>query len=120
IDICEIARIRSSLERFGIAFFERILTEQERAYCERHADSAVNYAGRFAAKEAAIKALGGPPGLRWHDMEILRTEGGAPRLALHGATAEIAKGMGVTRTHLSISHDGGFAAAVVILEATST
>ncbi|MFW5875347.1 MAG: holo-ACP synthase [Myxococcota bacterium] len=117
LDVCEIARVRRSLERQGKAFMDRVMTPEERAYCERHGDPAVPFAGRFAAKEATIKALGSPKGLRWHDMVVLPAEGCPPGLELHGAGAEAARRFGAVRTHLTITHDGGIAAAVVILEA---
>lgn len=117
LDVCDIARVRRSLERHGRAFMEKVLTPDEQAYCDKHRDPAVPLAGRFAAKEATIKALGAPPGLRWHDMVIVPAEGGPPRLSLGGVGATTASARGVARTHLTITHDGGVAAAVVVLEA---
>jgi holo-[acyl-carrier protein] synthase len=117
LDVCEIARVRRSLERHGAPFMDKVLTAEERAYCEKRRDPAVPLAGRFAAKEATIKALGAPEGLRWHDMVIVPAEGGPPGLALHGVGAATAERLGVVRSHLTITHDGGVAAAVVILEA---
>jgi holo-[acyl-carrier protein] synthase len=117
LDVCEIARVRQSLERHGPQFMDKVLTPEERAYCEKRRDPAVPLAGRFAAKEATIKALGAPPGLRWHDMIILPAEDGPPSLSLHGVGADRAHSLGVVRSHLTITHDGGVAAAVVILEA---
>lgn len=118
LDVCEIARIRRNLERYGSRFMNRVLTPAERAYCEKRRDAAIPFAGRFAAKEAAIKALGGPPaGLRWRDMEVLPTEKERPQLSLKGTSARAANSLGATRIHLSITHDAGVAAAVVILEA---
>ncbi|MFW6050535.1 MAG: holo-ACP synthase [Myxococcota bacterium] len=117
LDLCEVARVRRILERRGRDFMDRVLTPDERAYCERRRDPAVPFAGRFAAKEATIKALAAPKGLRWHDMVVEPAEGVPPRLALHGVAEAAATRMGVVRTHLTITHDGGLAAAVVILEA---
>ena len=116
LDVCEIARIRHNLERYGPRFIDRLLTPAERAYCEKRKDTAVPFAGRFAAKEAAVKALGGSPGLRWRDMEILPVEREKPRLVLHGTASRIARDLGASRVHLTITHDAGVAAAVVILE----
>ena len=116
LDVCEIARIRRNLERYGPRFMDRLLTPAERAYCEKHRDAAVSFAGRFAAKEAAIKALGGPPGLRWRDMEVLPAERERPQMRLHGAGARVAQSLGADRVHVTITHDAGVAAAVVILE----
>ena len=117
IDICEIERIRRNLRRYGARFMDRVLTPQERAYCEKRKDAAVPCAARFAAKEAAIKALGGPGGLRWSDIEIVPAEDGPPRLILRGVGEQTAGRLGATRSHLTITHDAGVAAAVVILEA---
>lgn len=116
LDVCEVARLRRALERHGARFMDRVLTAEERAYCEKRRDPAVPFAGRFAAKEAAIKALGAPAGLRWHDMLVMPAEGGPPALTLRGVGAEAAARLGASRTHLTITHDGGIAAAVVILE----
>lgn len=74
-------------------------------------------AARFAAKEALAKALGSPGGLRWLDCEVIRDEHGKPDFLLTGTVLELAKGKGVERVHLSISHDGGFATAMVVCEA---
>ena len=117
IDLCDIARVRRNLRRYGSRFMDRVLTPAERAYCEKRKDVATTFAGRFAAKEAAIKALGAPRGLRWRDMEVLPAEGAGPRLGLYRSGEQAALRLGATRTHLSITHDGGIAAAVVVLEA---
>lgn len=117
LDVCGIDRMRKNLARYGPAFMDKVLSAEERAYCERRRDPAVPFAGRFAAKEAAIKALGAPDGLRWTDMIILPAEDAPPRLALRRVGIETAHKLGATRAHLTITHDGGIAAAVVILEA---
>src|ERR1700749_4027374 len=80
IDVASIERIRESLDRFGDRFWERILTENERADLSKRPDRAVALAGRFAAKEAAAKALGGPPDVLWHTIEVRSSQGGAPTL----------------------------------------
>jgi holo-[acyl-carrier protein] synthase len=116
VDVCEVARIRRGLARHGPRFMARLLTPDEAAYCERHVDPATPMAGRFAAKEALIKALGAPEGLRWHDVEVVREPGGRPSLALRGAAERAAEALGMTRAHLSLTHDAGVAVAVVILE----
>lgn len=118
MDVVEIARIRRVLE--GPApraerFVARCFTARERAFCDAVRDRAARYAARFAAKEAASKALGVPPGVGWHDVEVVR-EGGAPSLELRGAAAEAARRVGVARAHLTLTHDGGIAAAAVVLE----
>jgi holo-[acyl-carrier protein] synthase len=116
LDVCEIARVRRSLRRHGGRFMDRVLSSEERAFCEQRRDVAVPFAGRFAAKEAMIKALGAPEGLRFHDMTVVPARGGPPQMQLSGAGAEAAKRMGASRIHLTITHDAGFAAAVVVLE----
>lgn len=116
LDVCDIERMRRNLERYGHAFMDKVLTPGERAYCERRRDPAVPFAGRFAAKEATIKALGAPDGLRWTDMVVLPAEDAPPRIALRGVGVEAARRLGATRALLTITHDGGVAAAVVILE----
>lgn len=117
IDVCEIARVRRSIERYGTRFLDRVLTLEEREYCTRMRDPAVPFAARFAAKEAMIKALGGAPaGMRWQDMEVLPAQSCPPRLVVRNAGAEAMARMGATHVHLSLTHDGGVAAAVVVLE----
>lgn len=119
IDVCDIARVRRSLERSGARFCARILTEGELAYCDASPEKAASVAARFAAKEACIKAFGGVPGGRWHDIEVTRRDGDGPCLQLHGAAGRLAAERKVANTHLSITHDANVAAAVVVLE-TST
>ncbi|MCC6877591.1 MAG: holo-ACP synthase [Sandaracinaceae bacterium] len=117
LDVCDIDRMRRNLERHGAAFMDKVLTPEERAYCERRRDPAVPFAGRFAAKEAAIKALGAPDGLRFSDMVILPADNAPPKLLLRRVGAQAARALGATRSLLTITHDGGVAAAVVLLEA---
>ncbi len=117
IDICPIDRIKDILERHGDIFADKVFTEGERAHAG--AGKKVTHerlAARWAAKEAVIKALGAPDGLRWHDMEVVNAEDGAPRLELRGAARERADALGVKREIISISHAGGVSVAVVILE----
>ncbi len=117
LDVCSVPRVRRSLRRFGPRFLRRVLTEAEEAYCLSHRDPAEPFAARFAAKEALLKAMGVPRGLRWQQMEVVRDARGAPSLRLTGAAAEAAERLGVRRSWLSITHDHGLAAAVVVLEA---
>jgi holo-[acyl-carrier protein] synthase len=115
LDICSIERIRKILEGpRAERFLERVYTDAERALCAGRADAASAYAARFAAKEALVKALGAPPGIRWRDMEVVRGEG-APRFALSGVAREV---MAARRLDalLSLTHDGGVAAATVVLQ----
>lgn len=121
MDVVEIARFARILDG-PAARLERLLarvfTPAERAYCDARHDRAGRYAARFAAKEAAVKALGAPEGIRWTDLEVVRAEG-APTLALSGAAAAACARRGVARVHLTITHDAGVAAAAVILEGAS-
>jgi holo-[acyl-carrier protein] synthase len=117
LDICDIARVRRSIERHGERFMRKVLTPDEYDLVCGRGDPAVAFAGRFAAKEATIKALGSPEGLRWYDMEVLPARPRPPQLLLRGVGAAAAAALGVTRTHLTITHDAGVAAAVVVLEA---
>lgn len=118
IDIIEVARIREVLLRTP-RFAQRVFTVAERAYCDSHgAVAAQHYAARFAAKEAALKALqtGWRGGITWQDVEILARETGAPYLVITGQALELLTKYGVTSTHLSISHTTDHAIAQVVLE----
>src|SRR6476659_8228280 len=118
IDIIEVARIREVLERTP-RFRERVFTPAERAYCDsRGAVAAQHYAARFAAKEAALKALqtGWRGGIGWQDVEIAARESGAPYLIFTGQVLEVFEKFEATATHLSISHTTQHAIAQVVLE----
>ena len=100
-------------------FRERVFTEEERAYCDsRGAAAAQHYAARFAAKEAAFKALrtGWRDGLAWHHVEVASDELGAPLLRLSGRARDLFEGVGATHAHLSLSHTAEHAVAQVIFE----
>jgi holo-[acyl-carrier protein] synthase len=118
IDIAEVPRIRLAIERFGPRFLERIYTAKEMQYCDSKANRVERYAARFAAKEAAMKALGTGwnHGVRWRDCEVVRMPGGRPTIAFHGKAGEFAAKLGVKNTALSISHTEEQAIAQVILE----
>ncbi len=118
IDIAEIPRIARAIERFGDRFLNRIYTPVERRYCDSKANRAERYAGRFAAKEAAMKALGTGwnHGVRWRDCEVERLPGKRPTITFHGRAAEFAAKLGVKNAALSISHTKEQAIAQVILE----
>lgn len=118
IDIAEVSRIRRAIERFGDRFVHRIFTEGEIRYCDSKANRMERYAARFAAKEAAMKALGTGwnHGVRWRDCEVARLPGGRPTIAFHGVAAEFAARMGAKNAALSISHTAEQAIAQVILE----
>lgn len=115
VEIARIARILAGSPGTAERFLARVYTHGERAFCEGVHDRASRLAARFAAKEAAVKALGAPPGVRWTELEVVRGEG-APTLVLHGAAAAAARERGVTQLHLTLTHDAGVAAAAVILE----
>ncbi len=120
IDVASIDRIQRALERFGPKFLARLLTDEERQAAERKQwDRAAFVAGRLAAKEASSKALGVPEGIGWHDVAVTRDPNGAPRLCFTGKAQERAAEWRVAKAHLSITHDAGVAAAVVVLERES-
>jgi holo-[acyl-carrier protein] synthase len=118
VDIAEVGRIRQSVERFGERFLHRVFTEGEIRYCEGKANRFESYAARFAAKEAAMKALGTGwnHGIRWRDVEVVRPKGQRPTLQFHGLAAELARKMGAKNIALSITHTSEQALANVILE----
>ena len=116
IDIESIARVGGLLERYGARFVERVFTPDEAAYSLRRARPAQHLAARFAAKEAAMKALGTghSRGVVWRSIEVVR-EAGPPRLRLHGAASRHFDAVGATRSLIAISHSGDFALAQVML-----
>jgi holo-[acyl-carrier protein] synthase len=118
MDLVEVDRIRRVLRRHGTRFLERILTVAEREYVLRFADPAERFAGRWAAKEAGMKALGTglASGVGWHDLEIFHDERGKPLLRLHAQAARIAERLNAQNALVSITHSETAAAAVVILE----
>src|SRR6478609_1218350 len=116
IDVSSVARQQTALARFGDRLWQRILTENERADLSNRPDRALALAGRFAAKEAAAKALGGQPDVWWHDVEIRSSARGAPQRVFHGTAIAHAERLGGRRTFVSITHAAGVAAAVVIIE----
>jgi holo-[acyl-carrier protein] synthase len=120
IDIIEIHRIRESMDRTA-RFADRVFTEAERRYCDSKGKGREqSYAGRFAAKEAFMKALGsGWRGeLAWQEVEVVNDEFGAPSLAVTGEAKKQMQARGADRIHLSISHTSELAIAQVILEAS--
>src|SRR5260370_7483621 len=105
VDIAEVERIQGAIERHGEVFLKRIYTPSEREYCERFKNKYERYAGRFAAKEAAMKALGTGwrRGGRWVDLEVVRETSGRPTLAVTGEAATIATHIAVKRLPLCIT-----------------
>ena len=114
VDIIEIPRIKETLDRYGERFLKRVFTPDEIAYCRGRAP---NLAGRFAAKEATMKALGtGVRGVSWKDIEVIRAESGAPSVKLHGRAKARAERLQVVEISLSISHSREFAVAFVVAQ----
>jgi len=116
IDAAEISRIAAAIERYGDRFVLRVFTEGEIAYCRRKRDAASSFAARFAAKEAAMKALGTghSRGVFWRGIEVFR-RGGPPQLRFHGGAAVRLAAMGATTSFLTLTHSRDLAMAHVLL-----
>src|SRR5918993_1589912 len=116
IDATDLPRVADLVERYGDRFLRRVFTEGEIAYCTKRRDPVPHLAGRFAVKEAAMKALGTGQsrGVLWKDIEVVRA-GGPPRLKLHGGAARRAEGMHVRRSLVTITHAETIALAQVML-----
>ena len=108
VDVCSVERVREACARPG--FTDRVFTLPELSGSDQ------TLAGRFAAKEALAKALGAPAGLRWTDCEVLSDETGRPSLVVSGTVGDRVEELGVSRLHVSISHDAGVAVAMVVCE----
>jgi holo-[acyl-carrier protein] synthase len=117
LDAIEIDRVAATLARYGARFEHRLFTDAEIAYCRRRRDPAVHFAGRFAAKEAGMKALGTgrSRGVLWRDVEVLRGAGGPPRLAFHGGAARRFDALGGRTALVTITHSRTLAMAQVVL-----
>ena len=109
----------AAIDRYGERFLAKVFTAGEIAYCRRKRDAAPSFAARFAAKEAAFKALGTgwAAGVKWKDVEVARLPSGKPELHLHGEALNRATTMGSERFYISLTHDTLVSCAVVILEA---
>jgi holo-[acyl-carrier protein] synthase len=118
IDIVDITRFDRLVEEGNVRLFERLFTPHEIEYCAGKARCAQHYALRFAAKEAFLKAcgLGLREGLSWHDVEVINDSLGKPELRLHGKALKLATDQNFNRTFVSLSHDGAYAVAMVVLE----
>jgi holo-[acyl-carrier protein] synthase len=116
IDATDIPRIAATLERYGERFINRIFTDGEIAYCRRRRQPAIHFAGRFAAKEAAMKALGTghSQNVLWRDVEVVR-HGGPPQLHFHGGAARRFAAMGAQSSLLTITHSETLALAQVLI-----
>jgi len=118
IDILRVERIRESVIRFGNRFLCRVFTDSERRYCEAKSRPYESYAARFAVKEAAFNALG----RGWDEcggftsVEVVSDDFSRPSVVFHGKAAAFARELGITSAHVSITHDGGISAAVVVIE----
>jgi holo-[acyl-carrier protein] synthase len=113
IDVVEVERIASAIERHGEPFLAKLFTTSERSYCDGQKKPALHYAARFAAKEAVSKALGTGIGGQagWLDLEITRDPLGAPKLVLQGLAAEFARQNDITEIQISLTHAREYAAA---------
>lgn len=118
VDIVETARIRESMERFGERFKNRLFLPDEQEYCDRMAEPAIHYAGRFAAKESVSKTFGTGIGkhLGWLDIEIVRNEqSGEPTIRMHGKGLELLKSRGAEKVLVSLAHTKDYAVATAAL-----
>lgn len=113
MDVVEVERIATSLERHRDTFLARVFTPAEQAYCSSHPEPAIHFAARFAAKEAVSKAFG--TGIGKHaaflDIEVCHSPAGAPEIILHGAAADFAAEHGITRVLVTLTHTRHYAAA---------
>jgi holo-[acyl-carrier protein] synthase len=118
IDVAEVKRIAEVIESQKERFLRRVYTLDEVAYCEQFKNRYERYAGRFAVKEAAMKALGTgwSRGVRWVDLEVVRQRGGRPTLSIKGEAKKIAEALGVKNVAVSITHTAEQAIAQVIFE----
>ena len=118
IDVAEVERIENAIGRFGERFLRRVYTEAEIGYCQSRGNSFERFAGRFAAKEAGMKAIGTgwKRGVTWRDFEVTREASGRPGICLSGVAAQVARQLGAKRALLSITHSNALAIAQVILE----
>jgi len=123
VDVCDVARIRRALEGpTGARFRARVFTAAEQAYCEARGRARfASYAARFAAKEAAMKALGTgwSAGVSWQDFEVVRADGEPPHLVLHGRAAELARERRMVRWLVALSHERTGAVALVVVDDAS-
>lgn len=115
-DIVEIVRIGEMIERHGELFLQRVYTEEEIKYCQRHKEALQHYAGRWAAKEAVMKTLGTgfTKGVGWKDIQVCTTKSGRPIIELSGGAARVAQMLGIDSVLISISHCRAYATATAI------
>lgn len=118
IDLIEVERIAQSIERYADRFVRRVYTEREIAYCRARSAAAESFAARFAAKEAAAKALGSgiQLGAGWREIEVTKSQDGPPAVELSGRARDRAAELGVRRISLSLTHTRELAIAMVVME----
>jgi len=118
IDMVEVARIARAADRHGDRFLNRVFTPSETEYCQSRGVPAQHFAGRFAVKEAVLKALktGWSDGIFWREVEVSRGPAGEPNVELSGSAARRAREMGIVTIHISLSHTGGYAIAHAVAE----
>jgi holo-[acyl-carrier protein] synthase len=116
VDLTPVSRIERAMAAHPERLEARLFTDGERAYCRARAHAGQHFAARFAAKEALLKALGVPEGLRWHELEVVANGDGAPAFRLSGNAAAAAARAGVRRLHLSLTHADDSAVAFVVAE----
>lgn len=115
-DITECLRIAQMIERHGEVFLHRVYTPQEIEYCQSRKQATQHFAGRWAAKEAVLKALGTGwvKGISWRDVEVRNVRGGRPTISLHGGALEMAEQLGIQQMWISISHCRSHATAYAL------
>jgi holo-[acyl-carrier protein] synthase len=113
VDIVEVGRVKTAIDRWGARFLDRVFTRGEIAYCKNKARDAESFAVRFAAKEAFAKALKVGKVAIWREVEVVRSEGPRPTVVLHGTARSL---LGSRRVDLSLSHAATHAIAVVLIE----
>ena len=118
VDICDVGRMRTALERHP-TMAARVFTDEERTDCERGGVPAECYAGRFAAREAVVKALGGYRGKRWKDISVTRAGSGAPSIVLEGGARARAEMLGIERILISFTHERDTAVAFCLAVSSS-
>ena len=117
VDLVAVGRMRRVVERWNERFLRRVFTREELSYCFKQRDPIPHLAARFAAKEAALKALGIglSMGVRWTDLEVRRKPGQPPVLVLSGRSEAVGRAKGASRVLLSLTHDGDYALAQALL-----
>ncbi len=122
VDLVEVERIHHAVDRYGDRFVRRIFTPAEAEYCRQSPQPEQRFATRFAAKEAALKALGigWQKGVQFLDVELTNNPLGAPAISLSGRALDLSREMGVTHIHVSLTHHEDFAVAQVVMEGAET